>query len=101
MRVNGDNNQISEDVFDLMISYLLFPQKSIRSELVKLFPISIYDANYMYILLHHTVGRLRHKTNACDSDVKFPVGFDKLTWKRLFYYYISFTVYTNYRHWYI
>ena len=34
MRVIGDKNQISEDVhvFDFMISYLPFPQKSIRSE---------------------------------------------------------------------
>ena len=33
---------ISEDVFDSMIPYLPFPQKSIRSELAKLFSISIY-----------------------------------------------------------
>ena len=31
MRVTGDKNQISEDVFDFMISYLPFPQKSISS----------------------------------------------------------------------
>ena len=31
MRVIGDKNQISEDVFDFMISYLPFPQKAIRS----------------------------------------------------------------------
>ena len=37
MRVIGDKNQISEDVFDLMISYLPFPQKSIRFELAKVF----------------------------------------------------------------
>ena len=42
MRVIGDKNQISEDVFDFMISYLPFPQKSIRSELTKLFSISIF-----------------------------------------------------------
>ena len=41
MRVISDKNQISEDVFDFMISYLPFPQKSIRSELGKLFSISI------------------------------------------------------------
>ena len=41
MPVIGDN-QISEDVFDCMISYLPFPQKSIRSELTKFFSISIY-----------------------------------------------------------
>ena len=41
MWVIGDKNQISEDVFDFMISYLPFPQKSIRSELAKLFLISI------------------------------------------------------------
>ena len=41
MRVIGEKNQISEDVFDFMISYLPFPQKSIRSELAKLFSISI------------------------------------------------------------
>ena len=40
MRVIGDN-QISEDVFDFMISYLPFLQNSIRSELAKLFTISI------------------------------------------------------------
>ena len=37
MRVIGDKNQISEDVFDFMISYLTYPQKSIHSELAKLF----------------------------------------------------------------
>ena len=37
MRVIGDGNQMSEDVFDFMISYLPFPQKSIRSELAKFF----------------------------------------------------------------
>ena len=42
MRVIGDKNQISEDVFDFMVSYLPFPQKSIRSELAKLFSISTY-----------------------------------------------------------
>ena len=41
MRVIGDKNQITGDVFDFMISYLPFPQKSIRSELAKLFSISI------------------------------------------------------------
>ena len=41
-RVIGDKNQISEDVFDFMISYLPFPQKSIGSELAKLFSISIF-----------------------------------------------------------
>ena len=33
MRVIRDKNQISEDVFEFMISYLPFPQKSIRFEL--------------------------------------------------------------------
>ena len=41
MGVIGNKNQISEDGFDFMISYLLFPQKSIRSELAKLFFISV------------------------------------------------------------
>ena len=44
MQVVGDKNQISEDVFDVLISYLPFPQKSIRSELAKLFSISIYTS---------------------------------------------------------
>ena len=30
MRVIGDMNQISEDVFDYMFSYLPFPKKSMR-----------------------------------------------------------------------
>ena len=42
MRIIGDKNQISEDVFDFIISYLPFPQKSIRSELAKPFSISIF-----------------------------------------------------------
>ena len=42
MPVIGDKNQISEDVFDFMISYLPFTQKSIPSELAKLFSISIF-----------------------------------------------------------
>ena len=33
MRVIGDKNQISVEVFAFMISYIPFPQKSIRSEL--------------------------------------------------------------------
>ena len=41
MRVIGDKNQISEYVFDSIISYLPFPKKSIGSELAKLFSISI------------------------------------------------------------
>ena len=41
MRVIVDKNHISEDVFGFMISYLPFPKKSIRSELGKLFSISI------------------------------------------------------------
>ena len=41
MRVIGDKNQISSDVFDYMISYLPFTQQSIRSELAKRFSISI------------------------------------------------------------
>ena len=41
MRVIGDKNQVSEDVFDFMISYLPFTQKSIRSEPAKLFSIII------------------------------------------------------------
>ena len=45
LRVIGDKNQISEEVFDFMISYLPFPQKSIRSELAKLFYISKFDKN--------------------------------------------------------
>ena len=47
MRVIGDENQISEDVFDFMISYLPFSHKSINAELAKLFP-SVY---YVRILL--------------------------------------------------
>ena len=39
MRVIGDKNQISEGVFDFMISYLPFPQKSIHSELDIFFPL--------------------------------------------------------------
>ena len=48
MRVIGDKNQISEDVFDFMISYLPFPQKSIRSELAKLFS-KCNRFNYTYL----------------------------------------------------
>ena len=41
MQVIGDKNQIPEDVFNFMISYLPFPQKSVRSEIAKLLP-SVY-----------------------------------------------------------
>ena len=44
MRVIGDKNQISEDVFDFMISYIPFRKKSIHSELAKLFFPSVYDS---------------------------------------------------------
>ena len=37
MRVIGDKYQISEDVYEFMISYLPFPKKSIHSKLAKLF----------------------------------------------------------------
>ena len=47
MRVTGDNNKISEDVFDFMISYLPFPQKSIRSVLTKPFSISIFSYRFV------------------------------------------------------
>ena len=47
MQVIGDN-QISEDVFDFIISYLLSPKKSIRSELAKLFFISLYTVETRY-----------------------------------------------------
>ena len=40
VRVIGDKNQISGDVFNFKISNLPFPQKSIRSELAELFSIS-------------------------------------------------------------
>ena len=43
LRVIDDKNKISEDVFDFMIFYLSFPQKSIRSELAKLFSITIHS----------------------------------------------------------
>ena len=63
MRVIGDKNQISEDVFDFKISYLLFPQKSIRSELA-------YFFFYQYTSALERDGLvITHETN---SDV--PVG---------------------------
>ena len=46
MRVIGDKNQISENVFEFMISFLPYPHKSTRSELAKLFSISIYVKPY-------------------------------------------------------
>ena len=49
MRVIGDKNQISVDVFDFMISHLPFPLKSIRSELAKLFSISIVKNTYAHL----------------------------------------------------
>ena len=48
MRVIFDKNQISEDVFDFIISYLPFPKKSIHSELAKLFSVSIYEGSITY-----------------------------------------------------
>ena len=56
MRVIGDKNQISEDIFYLIISYIPFPEKSIRPELAKLFSISIVElyvtANSVDIVNH-------------------------------------------------
>ena len=52
MRVTGDKNQIYEDVFGFMISYLPFPQKPIRSEFAKLFSISIQEYYHMYLVIH-------------------------------------------------
>ena len=48
MQVTGDKNQISDDVFDFMISYLPFSQKSIRSEHAKLFP-SVYKYRPIHV----------------------------------------------------
>ena len=48
MRVIGDKNQISEDVFDFMISFLPFPQKSIHSELAKLFSTTYINLGIAY-----------------------------------------------------
>ena len=47
MQVIGDKNQISEDVFNFRISYLLHPSKSIRSEFAKLFSISIFAVSVL------------------------------------------------------
>ena len=71
MWVIGDKNEISEDVFDFKISYLPFPQKSIRSELAKLFSISIYskfnslpnDKNFWLLQIEWICRR----QNKCDS----------------------------------
>ena len=48
MRVIGDKNQIPEDVFDFMISYLSFSQKLIRSEPGILFSISIVNSKQCF-----------------------------------------------------
>ena len=66
MIVIGDKNQISEDLFDFMLSFLLIPQKSIRSELATLFSISIYNLNelskrlldhFFILTVHHIFNR--------------------------------------------
>ena len=41
MQVTGDKNQISDDVFDLMISYLPFPRSQSVLNLLNFFP-SVY-----------------------------------------------------------
>ena len=62
MRVIGDKNQISEDVFDFMISYLPFFQKSIRSELAKLFSVIVSpNSTYTYRSLYLLFTRYKHK----------------------------------------
>ena len=58
MQVIADKNQISEDVFDFMISYLPFPQKSIRSELAKLFSISILNGARFSSLFHFRLSKI-------------------------------------------
>ena len=71
-------NQISEDVFDFMISYLPFPRKSIRSELAKLFTISIL------LMRTHSIDTL----NACKIPKLFEtdsfIFFKALSFKHLF-----------------
>ena len=65
MRVIGDKNQISEDVFDFMISYQPVPRKLIRSELAKLFSTSIFSSH-----------RLRNKFLQL-----ILISFDSATWE--------------------
>ena len=52
MQVIGDKNQISEDIFEFMISYLSFPQKSVCSELAKRFSISILNGRVLAIIIY-------------------------------------------------
>ena len=68
MQVIGDKNQISEDVFDFMIFYQPFPQKSIRSEFAKLFfPISIYTTQNL-LGITFSFNDLMLKTNRLKKD---------------------------------
>ena len=55
MRVIGDKNQISIDVFDFMISYPPFPQKSIRSKLAKPFSMSKLQAKVLQLIAYKTL----------------------------------------------
>ena len=75
MRVIGDKNQISEDIFDFMISYLPFPQKSIRSELAKLFSISIYR-NYLDIAQYQKwLTKRKHDLDVLDKHKIYKANF--------------------------
>ena len=77
MRVIGDKNQISEDVhvFDFMISYLPFPQKSIRSEVAKLFfhqcTLDVVKKSTVFKLVLHFIFQLRKYPCNNTYDISF------------------------------
>ena len=70
MQVIGNENQTSEDVFDFMISFLPFPQKSIHSELTKLFSISIYEDVIVFIYTQ----RIKTRRVYFKPEIKYDIG---------------------------
>ena len=82
MQVIGDKNQISEDVFDFMISYLPFPQKSIRSELAKLFSISIHNTLQHYAFSMSSLPQPTTVTISNGIIYRFPQVENFLEWSK-------------------
>ena len=71
MRVIGDKNQISEDEFDFMISYVPFPQKSVHSELAQLFFNQYTSHIHVYIPWGKALSLVEKVKVICQGNVKY------------------------------
>ena len=69
MRVIGEKNQISEDVFDFMISYLPFPKSQSVLNLLNFFPSVYYKMKFSY------VEKVSNNTMSMTMNLPLPIVF--------------------------